>query len=347
MESHLHRAIAQFIDYINQTFGTRIRPPVGIAPVALIALLLLSLIWLASGVFQIEEGSGGAVMRFGQFVRTAGPGLNYHLPYPFETVIKEKISYSRRVEIGYRSGLDEEMRYVPEESNILTSDENIVRLKCDVTWHIEDLPSFVFNIRDMNAAIRHIAQSAVREVISETPISDILSNKKQEIGNKIEILTQRIVDNYRAGIRIEKVHLLAAEPPAEVIESYRDVQSSRADKEREINQAQAYWNDTVTRAKGEVTKIIQNAEGLSQESVSHAMGDTKRFEEVLVQYRRSKDITKRRIYLETMEQLFSGNQKIVVDSKVLPHLPLGSSSRKNFALPDVHQSGEKLIINKN
>lgn len=340
MESSLNRMIAEFVDRINQTFGTRIRPPVGIKPVIGIILTSFLFVWLASGVFQIEEGSGGAVMRFGQFVRIAGPGLNYHLPSPFESVIKEKISYSRRVEIGYRSGLDEGMRYVPEESNILTSDENIVRLKCDVTWHIEDLSSFVFNVRDTNSAIRHIAQSAVREVISETPISDILSNKKQEIGNKIEILTQRIVDNYGAGIRIEKVHLLAAEPPAEVINAYRDVQSSRADKEREINQAQAYWNDTVTRAKGEATKIMQNAEGLSQESVSHALGDTKRFEEVLVQYRRSKDITRRRIYLETVERILSGNHKIVVDGKVLPHLPLGKNLKKNDILGHTSQSIE-------
>jgi modulator of FtsH protease HflK len=331
MESLLHEMIGQFLDKINDTFGIRIRRPKGLAPIVLVVLVFFTLIWLASGVFQIKEGSGGAVMRFGKFVRSAGPGLNYHLPAPFESVIKEKISYSRRVEIGYRSNLD---GYISEESNILTSDENIVRLKCDVTWHVENLPAFIFNVWDTKSAIRHVAQSAVREVISETPISDILSNKKQEIVNKIEILIQRIVDEYGAGIRIEKVDLLAAEPPADVIDAYRDVQSSRADKEREINQAQAYWNDTVTRARGEATKIVQNAEGLSQESISHALGDTKRFEEVLVQYKRSKDITKRRIYLETMEKLLSNNSKIIVESKVLPHLPLSKNVKKHHHVPE-------------
>ncbi len=326
MESLLHEMIGQFLDKVNDIFGIRIRHPKGLTPILLIVLAFFASIWFSSGVFQIKEGSGGAVMRFGKFVRVAGPGLNYHLPAPFESVIKEKISYSRRVEIGYRSNMD---GYIPEESNILTSDENIVRLKCDVTWHIEDLPAFIFNVWDTKSAIRHVSQSAVREVISETPISDILSNKKQEIVNKIETLIQRIVDNYGAGIRIEKVDLLAAEPPADVIDAYRDVQSSRADKEREINQAQAYWNDTVTRARGEAVKILQNAEALSQESVSHALGDTKRFEEVLVQYRRSKDITKRRIYLETMEKLLSNNSKIIVEGKILSHLPLGQNLKKS------------------
>jgi membrane protease subunit HflK len=326
MESLIDIILEGFLKFLN-SYGIRIRRPK--VSVFLLGILgLIFFVWLSSGIFQVKEGSGGVVMRFGRFVRIAGPGLNYHLPFPFENVIQEKVAYSRRVEIGYRSNLEGGLKYVPEESNILTSDENIVRLKCDVTWHIEDLPAFVFRVRDTDSSIRHIAQSAVREVISETPISDILSNKKQEIGNKIEVLTQRIVDHYGAGIRIEKVHLLAAEPPSDVIDAYRDVQSSRADKEREINQAQAYWNDTVTRAKGEVMKIVQNAEGLSQESVSHALGDTKRFNEILAQYRLSKDITKRRMYLEVMEKLLAGNKKTILEGGSLPHLPLNGSLNK-------------------
>ncbi|QEK39431.1 FtsH protease activity modulator HflK [Candidatus Sneabacter namystus] len=285
-------------------------------------------LWLLSGVYQVKEGSGAIILRFGTMVRCASPGLNYHLPYPFEKAIVERIDYSRRVEIGYRSGMQGITGYIPDESNILTSDENIVRLKCDVSWHIKNLSQFLLKVQNPNSVIKTISQSAIREVVSETPILDLLSNKKQEIGMKIESVLQRIADNYSLGIQIDKVYLLAAEPPQEVVNAYRDVQSSKADKEKEINQALAYRNDVVTRAQGEVVKIVREAEAEKQELISKALGETKRFKSVLSQYTLNKDITRYRLYSEAMASILQNGEKVVIGGKVLQHLPLESSSTK-------------------
>lgn len=289
---------------------------------AFLVLFSLLAIWMLSGIYQVEEGCGAVVLRLGKFVRVAGPGLNYRFPYPFEDHISENMACSRRIEIGYRSRSRSDQNYIPEESNILTSDENVVRLKCDVTWHIKDLPSYVFSVVSPQEATRRVAQSAVREVISDSPISDILSNKKQEIGLKIETLIQKVLDQYKVGVEIEKVLLLAAEPPAEVIDAYRDVQSSRADKEREINQAYGYRNDVVTRAEGDAVKIIQEAEAYKEEVIALAEGDTKRFEQILTQAAANRELTKVRLYADTIEKILKGKRKLITDGGVLPHLGL-------------------------
>lgn len=308
-------------DYL-QAFRARMR---SFKRPVLLPLFTLLVIWLASGIYQVKEGHGAVILRLGKFVRVSGPGLNYRLPFPFERHICENLSYSRRIEIGYRSRADG--NYIPEESNILTSDENVVRLKCDVTWHIKSLPDYVFSVVAPQEATRRVAQSAVREVISDSPISDILSNKKQEIGVKIEALTQRVLDQYVAGVEVEKVSLLGAEPPSEVIDAYRDVQSSRADKEREINQACGYRNDIVTRAEGDAVKILQDAEAYKEEVIAAASGDTKRFEQVLNQALSHKELTRFRIYSETIEKVLKDKEKIIADGGILPHLKLNPNKQ--------------------
>ena len=298
----------------------------------IVGLILLMIAWLASGVYEVKEGEEAAVIRFGRFVRKGFPGLNYHLPSPFELVIKEKVNQSRRIEIGYRSGsaaksYSESTRLVTAESTMLTGDENIIELNCDVMWHINDLEKFIFNIYNPEEAVKTAAESAIREVIGNTPIASVLSNQKLEIADKIVELTQKILDQYTAGVSIENVQLLKVEPPADVIASYRDVQTAKADKEREINQAQAYNNDILPKARGEAAKMLQEAEGYKQEIIARAEGDSKRFTAIYKQYMTNKQLTKDRIYLETIEEIFKGPNKVIIGADgMLPHMAVSPSN---------------------
>lgn len=298
-----------------------------------LGLLALFFIWLSSGIYEVKEGEEAAVIRFGRFVRKGFPGLNYHLPTPFEIVIIEKVNQSRRLEIGYRSNnnfkyntnnYNDSGKPITAESTMLTGDENIVELNCDVMWHINDIEKFIFNIVNPEEAVKTATESAIREIIGKTPISSVLSNQKQEITEKIEKLTQKILNQYTAGVTVEKVQLLKAEPPAEVIDAYRDVQTSKADKEREINQAQAYNNDILPKARGEAAKILQEAEGYKQEVIEKAFGDSKRFTAIYDRYVINKQLTRDRLYLETLEEILKGSNKVIIgNSGMLPHMAIG------------------------
>jgi modulator of FtsH protease HflK len=283
----------------------------------------LVLLWFVSGVYKVQEGEEAVIIRFGRFVRVATPGLNYHLPAPFETVVIERVNKSRRVEIGYRSTKEHEYgSNINTENLMLTGDQNIINLNCDVMWHIKNLEAYVFSSVSPEGTVKRAAESAIREVIGASPIVSVLSNQKQEIADKIEKLTQKILDSYNIGITIEKVQLLKAEPPAEVIDAYRDVQTSRSDKERSINQAQSYSNDVLPKARGEAAKIIQEAEGYKHSTISKAQGDSSRFKSILAQYNNSKQVTKDRMYLEMVEQVLGGSKKVIMGAETLPHMAI-------------------------
>ncbi|WP_341752993.1 MULTISPECIES: FtsH protease activity modulator HflK [unclassified Candidatus Tisiphia] len=297
--------------------------------IMILVFFSLVAIWFASGIYEVKEGEEAAVMRFGKFVRKGSPGLNYHLPMPFEQVIVEKVNQSRRIEIGYRSTSNLKPNMDNTKAITLTGDENIVALNCDVMWHISDLEKYIFNIVNPEESVKIVAESAIREVIGNTPISSILSDQKQEITNKIEALTREILVHYNAGVEIEKVQLLKAEPPAEVIDAYRDVQTSKADKEREINQAQSYNNDILPKARGEAARILQEAEGYRQEVISKAEGDSKRFVAVYTQYVANKSITKDRLYLEAIEKILTDTSKVIMGTNgVLPHMAIQQNKIK-------------------
>ncbi|MDX2049706.1 MAG: FtsH protease activity modulator HflK [Rickettsiaceae bacterium] len=301
-------------------------PDVGGVPpwLALGAVGVIFLIWLASGLYKISEGEESVVLRFGKYVRTEKPGLNYHLPWPFEEVIVEPISKSRRVEIGYRSSVysPDKQKFIAHESKMLTGDENILSLHCDVLWHIRNLQDYVFNVLSPEDTVKAAAESAIREVIGETPIAYALSSQKQEIASKIETLVQKTLDSYDIGIDIEMVQLLKAEPPQEVISAYRDVQTSRADKEKEINQALAYNNDVLPKSRGEASKLVQLAEGYKQEVISKAQGDTKRFLAIYSEYVKNKRLIKDRLALETIEEVLASSTKYISGPNTLPHLAI-------------------------
>lgn len=297
-----------------------------------LVFVLLALWWLGNGIYKVQEGEQGAVLRFGRFDRIGTPGLNYHLPWPFESVLIERVNKSRRIEIGYRStgvsrkGGSVSTQDVSNESNMLTGDENIVELNVDVMWSISNLHDYLFNVIDPQDTVKASAESAIRDVIGNTPIASVLSNRKQEISENIEKLIQEILDTYKTGVQIEQVQLLKAEPPKEVIQAYRDVQIARSDKEREINQAQAYSNDIIPRARGEAAKILQEAEGYKAEVIARAEGDAARFDFVYKQYISERDVTRSRLYIETVEHVLERTNKVVVGGDgMLPHMAISKN----------------------
>jgi membrane protease subunit HflK len=298
-----------------------------------ILLAVLGMIWLSSGIYEIREGQKAVVIRLGKYNRIALPGLNYHLPAPIEKIEIEEVDKSRRIEIGYvssgRSNRNDAASYreVKSESIMLTGDENIVELNVDVMWHINDLSKYTFNVVNQENTVKAVSESAIREVIGNTPISAVLANQKQAIAGRIEKLIQQILDQYEAGVTIEQVKLLRAEPPQEVIAAYRDVQTAKADKEKVINEAEAYQNDLLPRARGEAAKIVQEAEGYKAEISAKATGDAARFNLLYKQYAEGRDVTRSRLHIETVESILKDSNKVIMgNSGMLPHMAVNQKN---------------------
>lgn len=299
----------------------------------MLALAVLFALWLSSGIYEVKEGQQAAVIRFGKYHRVAMPGLNYHLPAPIEHKIIEKVDESRRIEIGYRStgrsraGGAVSSRDIKSESIMLTGDENIIELHVDAMWHINDLSKYIFNLVNQQETVKAAAESAIREVIGNTPITSVLSNQKQAIADKVEVLIQQILDQYEAGVTIEQVKLLRAEPPQEVIAAYRDVQTAKADKEKVINESEAYQNDILPRARGEAAKVVQEAEGYKAEVIAKATGNSARFNLLYKQYIISKEVTRSRLYIETIESILRDSDKVIMGGDgMLPHMAVNQKN---------------------
>ena len=297
-------------------------------------LLVVAVIglWLLSGFYRVQPDEQGVVLRFGEWTHTTPPGLHYHFPGPIESVLTPKVTRVNRIEVGLRS-VGENTRVAPardiaEESLMLTGDENIVDIDFTVFWVIKDAGKYLFNIRNPEATVKLTAESAMREVIGQTPILSALTEGRNSIEQATLLRVQQLLDSYGAGIEVRRVQLLKVDPPGPVIDAFVDVQRARADLERLRNEAEAYRNDILPRARGEAEKMVQEANAYREEITNRANGEAERFIKVLQSYRASKDITTQRIYLETLEEVFSGMTKIIIDpsakggSGVVPYLPL-------------------------
>jgi modulator of FtsH protease HflK len=302
--------------------------------------LVLVAIWLASGFYRVQPDEQGVVLRFGQWVKTTQPGLNWHLPAPIETVLTPKVTRSNRVEVGFRSAADigrgGTTRDVPNESLMLTGDENIVDINFVVLWMIKDAGQFLFNIRDPETTVKAVAESVMREIIGKTPIAEATTEARGRIEVNSREQMQQILDAYGAGILITQVQLQKVDPPSEVIDAFRDVQRAQADRERAQNEAEAFANDILPRARGDAERISQEAQAYRQEVVAKAEGEASRFLAVYDAYSKARDVTTKRIYLETMEQVLRGMNKVVIDpsasaSGVVPYLPLPELERRGRA----------------
>ena len=298
---------------------------------ALLGLAAIAL-WGFSGFFRVEPDELGVVLRFGQDVREVQPGLNYHLPYPIESVLTPKALRVNKIDIGMRQvedGRRSATREVPEESLMLTGDENIVDVNFSVLWKVKPtgVGDYLFNIQNPEGTVKAVAESAMREVVGRSEIQPILTGARQTVETAVQDLMQKTLDHYGAGIFVQQVQLQKVDPPAQVIDAFRDVQAARADLERAQNEAQTYANRVVPEARGNVAKITQAAEAYKSQTVAEATGQTSRFLKIYEQYTKAPDVTRERMYLETMERVLGGSNKIIMDSNpgsqgVVPYLPL-------------------------
>ena len=311
----------------------------------LLIVIAALVVWGFSGFFKVEPDELGAVLRFGKYTRDAQPGLNYHLPYPVETVLTPKVTRVNRIDIGMRLIEDPrrtspQIRDIPEESLMLTGDENIVDVDVSVFWQVKSggAGAYLFNIQNPEGTVKAVAESAMREVVGRSDIQPILTGARQSIETSVHDLMQKVLDTYQAGVQVTQVQLQKVDPPAQVIESFREVQAARADLVRLQNEAETYANQKVPDAKGAASKIVQDAEAYKSQTVAEATGQASRFGKVYEEYKKAPQVTRQRLYLETMERVFGGTDKIILDSGsggqggnnsgVVPILPLNEMTRR-------------------
>ncbi len=302
----------------------------------LIAAPIIALLGFYLFTFRVNPDELGVVMRFGQFVRQEPPGLHFRLPPPIEEVRLPKVTRQNIIEIGMRSGVTTRnyqttVRDVPEESLMLTGDENIVDVDFVVYWRIKDAAAYLFNIQQPEQTVKEVAESAMREIVGKSNIAPLLTEARQQAEVDAQKLIQSTLDSYNAGIQVDQVQLQKVDPPSQVIDAFRDVQAARADQERLQNEAFSYANRIVPEARGEAERILQGAEGYKQQTVAEAQGQAARFTKVYDEYVKAPDVTRQRLFLETMERVLAGTDKIIIDQKsgqgVVPFLPLDQLQR--------------------
>jgi membrane protease subunit HflK len=318
----------KFQDGLKNMFGGSSKTPDVKKPITLFIIGAIA-VWALSGFYRVDADEQGVVLRFGKYTNMTQPGLNYHLPFPIESVMTPKVSRVNRIDVGFRSsneGSRGTIGDIKEESAMLTGDENIVDINYSVFWVIKDASKYLFNIQDPIGTIKVVAETAMREVIARKKIQTILTQGRAEIEIEVQKIMQQILDSYNSGVDITQVQAQKSDPPAQVIDSFRDVQAAKADKERAQNEAEAYANDVIPRARGEAAKIVQEAEGYKKEVVAQAEGEASRFIAIYNEYAKAKTVTQERMYLETMEKVLSGVNKIIIDkqsgSGVVPYLSL-------------------------
>jgi membrane protease subunit HflK len=302
----------------------------GISPLAIIAIVVVAaaLIGYNFFTFRVQPEEVGIVLRFGERNRQVQPGLNFRLPYPIETVYTPKVTRRNQVTIGQvRDVRGGGGRDIPEESLILTGDQNIVNVDFTVFWVIKNASDYLFNIQNPEGTVKAVAESAMREVVGKSEIQPLLNEARQQAEVDVQQLMQATLDRYGSGIQVVQVQLLKVDPPDEVIASFRDVQAARQDNERVQNEARTYANRVVPEARGEAARIIAGANAYHDQTIAEAQGQADRFIKVYESYRTAPDVTRERLYLETMEQILNGTEKIIVDENsnaqgVVPFLPL-------------------------
>jgi membrane protease subunit HflK len=298
----------------------------------LLVVLAVLLVWVAFGIYRVQPEEQGVEMVFGKWTETTPPGLHYNWPAPIGHVETPKVTRVNRVEVGFRTGFDANRstnttRDVAPESLMLTGDENIIDIQFVVFWVINDAGKFLFHIRNPEETVKSAAESAMREIIGKTAFEFARTQGRANIEAEARELIQAILDQYGAGILVTQVEMQRVDPPGNVIEAFRDVQAARADKERAINEAQAYYNEVTQKAAGTAERVVKEAEAYKLEKVAVAKGEAQRFVALYEQYSVARDVTRRRLYLETMERVLADMNKVLVESGAtasgtVPYLPL-------------------------
>ena len=295
----------------------------------LIGIAVIGL-WLLTGFYRVQPGEQGVILLFGKWVGTTGPGLNYFLPAPIGEVIKPNVERTNQIEVGYRGAgtvTSNGSRDVPEESLMLTGDQNIIDIDFVVQWRISDAGSYLFNVRDPENTIKLASESAIREVIGKTDLEEALTVGRVRVEEQTRTLLQEIMDGYESGIFIAEVKMQKVDPPRDVIDAFNDVQRARQDRDRSQNEALAYRNDIIPRAKGEAERQVLQARAYKDRVTKEAEGEAERFNSIYNSFLTAQDVTTRRLYLETMQEILSKSDKIIMEQNgegngVVPYLPL-------------------------
>ena len=315
-------SVKETIDRLKSKFKLKL-------PGISIIIIIIVVIWILSGIYTVAPNEVGVVKRFGKFVYTTTSGVHYRFPYPIESVLKPRVDEVKKMEIGYMTvSMGPPVRYrdIPEESLMLTGDENIISIQFILQYKIKDAINYLFDVRDVRETVKDAAEAAMREVVGKINIDEVLTVKKFQVQQDVKNLTQKILDNYKTGVLIQVVQLQDVHPPKSVIEAFRDVASAKEDKIKIINESEGYRNDILPKAKGGASKIVNEALAYKEAKIKGAKGDTSRFIQILKEYQKAKDITKTRLYIETMEEVLPSVKKIIIEDKtgknVLPILPL-------------------------
>ena len=295
-----------------------------------LAVLLIAFVWLLSGLYRVQPGENGIELLFGKYYNTTEAGLNFWAPWPIGSVQRPNVERTNQINVGFRSlgsARGDASRDVPEESLMLTGDQNIIDIDFVVQWRIKSAKDFLFNIRDPQSTIKLAAESSIREIVGQTPLEEVLATKRTEVETRTRLVLQRIMDDYKAGVFIAEVKMQKVDPPQKVIDAFNDVQRARQDKERQQNEAEAYRNDIVPKAKGEASRQLEQAAAYRERLIKEADGEAKRFVSVYEAYLTGKDVTVRRLYLERMQDVLKKSEKVIIDKGqggqgVVPYLPL-------------------------
>ncbi len=299
--------------------------------------LSLALGWLASGVYIVEQGNRGVVTRFGAYQETTMPGPHWHLPMPIEQASIVNVENQRFIEVGYRSGRRDTVnnRTLPE-SLMLTKDENIVSVRLAIQYQIKDAKDFLFNVRDVDATLKQVTESIERGVIGRNDMDFVLTEGRSQVVNEIKEAVQQAMDDYKTGLRVASVNLQDAQPPEEVQNAFEDAIRAREDKQRLINEAEAYSNEVIPKARGQAARMIQEAEAYEAKIVAEAQGNSERFDQLLVEYKKAPNVTRKRLYLEAKEKLYSNTNKVLVNvekGNSMFYMPMNGLTQPQSAAP--------------
>jgi len=298
----------------------------GFAGFGLIAVIVV-VVWLFSGIYIVDAGKRGVVMRFGAYTEATMPGPHWHIPYPIEEKEIVDVEQRRFIEVGYRSGAGGQSAVVvPREALMLTRDENIVNVQLAVQYQVDDPRKYLFNVRDPDAVLKQAAESAIREVIGKSKMDFVLKEGRAEVVSRTKTLMQEVLNTYQSGLLVSDVNLQDAQPPEEVQGAFSDAIKAREDKERLKNEAETYANEVIPKARGQAARQLQEADAYKQALIAKAEGEASRFSQLLAEYKKAPEVTRKRLYMETMEVVLSNTSKVLLDSgdgaSNLMYLPL-------------------------
>ena len=314
----------------------KLNPLAGVGNLKPVIGLVVALFLVWQSAFIVSPDEEGVVKRFGDVVRTVGPGPHFKIPL-IETVLQPKVAKLHRIEVGFRTDRQSRQQMIPKEALMLTGDMNILAIEFIVQYKIKTARDYLFNVAEIEETVGKAAEASMREVIGKSMIDEALTTGKAQIQQDTQVLLQRILDQYQAGVQVAAVQLQDVDPPEAVAAAFKDVASAKEDREKLINQAEGYRNDIIPKAKGEAAQLVNQAKGYAQARLTRAQGEANRFVATLKEYNQAKDIISKRIYIETLEEILPHVEKIIIDGKagerMIPYLPLERLKSSGASLP--------------